>query len=305
MSASNSTLGITQLQRQNHARVTPGKRMTTIVVMIVLILVSTYFLLPLVWLLISTTKSGSDLFNTPMLALPSHVSFFANLHLVSTYGGGTFWRWYLNSVFYATVTSVLSTLICTMAGYAMAKYQFKGRKFMFSLILGSLLVPGAALTIPTFLLIKFLGMMNSYQGVIIPGLASAFGAYFMNIYIQEAMPSEFMDSGRVDGASDWQIFWRISLPIIRPGLVTYFLISFIGSWNNFFLPLLILNNSALFPLPLGLQVWSTYITQAGSGVPPYAQIIMGSFLSIMPMIVLFPFLRKYIASGMISGGIKM
>lgn len=300
-----STLGVTDLQRQHHNPTGTGRRLTGAIIMIVMCLVAAYFLLPLAWLLISTTKTGSDLFNTPMLGLPSHIGFLGNLHLVSTYGGGMFWRWYLNSAVYAIVTSVLSTTICSLAGYALAKYRFRARRFVFGLILASLLVPGAALTIPTFLLIKFFGMMNTYAGVIVPGLASAFGAYFMSIYIGEAMPNELMDSGRVDGAGDWQIFWRISVPIIRPGLVTYLLISFIGSWNNFFLPLLILNSSSLFPLPLGLQVWSTYINQAGAGVPPYAQIIMGSFLSILPMIVLFPFLRKYIASGMITGGLKM
>lgn len=299
-----SQLGVTDLQRRHHSP-RGSRRAVTTVIMIVMAMVAAYFLLPLVWLLISTTKSGSALFNTPMLGLPGHISFLANLHLVTTYGGGMFWRWYLNSAIYASVTSVLSTLICTLAGYALAKYQFRARRFMFSLILASLLVPAAALTIPTFLLIKFFGMMNSYAGVIVPGLASAFGAFFMNVYIGEAMPNELLDSGRVDGAGDWQIFWRIALPIIRPGLVTYLLISFIGSWNNFFLPLLILSSSSLFPLPLGLQLWSTYINQAGAGAPPYAQIVMGSFLSILPMIILFPFLRKYIASGMITGGIKM
>lgn len=305
MSTSNSAIGVSSLQRHHHNPTRTNSRITKAIITIVMCLVAAYFLLPLVWLFISTTKTGGDLFNTPMLGFPSHIGFLANLSLVSAYGGGLYWRWYLNSVVYASTTSILSTIICSLAGYALAKYKFKARRFMFGLILASLLVPGAALTIPTFLLIKFFGMMDSYAGVIVPGLASAFGAYFMSIYIGEAMPNELMDSGRVDGAGDWTIFWKISVPIIRPGLVTYFLISFIGSWNNFFLPLLILNSSSLYPLPLGLQVWSTYISQPGTGVPPYEQIIMGSFLSILPMIVLFPFLRKYISSGMITGGLKM
>ena len=300
-----ANVGVNQLQRRNHSRTNVGRKAGTTIITIVMIFVAAYFLLPLVGLLISTTKTGSELFNTPMLALPKHIGLFANLKLVSTYHGGYFWRWYLNSAIYATVTSVLSTVICSLAGYALAKYRFRARQFVFGMILASLLVPAAALTVPTFLMVKFLGLMNTYAGVIVPGLATAFGVYFLSIYIGEAMPTEFMDSGRVDGAGEWQIFWRIAIPVLRPGMVTYLLISFIGSWNNFFLPLLILNSSALYPLPLGLDVWSTYLTQAGAGVPPYAQIVTGSFLSILPMVVLFPFLRKYIASGMITGGIKM
>lgn len=300
-----SVSGITNLQRLNHKTHSPERSIPGLIVMILMLIAAAYFLLPIIWLFISTTKTSSDLFNTPMLSFPKQWQFWHNLKVVSSYQGGQYWRWYLNSAIYSTVTAVLATIISAMAGYVLSKYSFKARGVMFSLVLASLLIPGAALTIPIFLLIKVLGLMNTYVGVIIPSLASPFGAYFMNVYIGEAMPTEFIDSGRVDGASDWQIFWKIAIPIIRPGLVTFFLISFIGMWNNFFLPLLILSDSSKFPLPLGLQVWSTYISQAGTGAPPYAQIIMGAFLSVLPMIVLFPFLRKYIAAGMMTGGLKM
>jgi multiple sugar transport system permease protein len=281
------------------------KRTAKIIIMIVLILMAGYFLLPLVWLLIASTKTTSDLFSTGMFAFSKDFAFFRNLAEVNTYGGGYFWRWYLNSTMYSSVTAVLGTLICTLAGYATSMYQFRGRKLFGGLILASLIVPAAALTLPTFLLIKFLGMMNSYAGVIVPGLASAFGAYFLSTYISQAMPRELMDSGRVDGVGDWNIFWRIALPVIRPGVVTYFLISFIGSWNYFFLPLLILNDPAKFPLTLGLNSWVAFINSAGQGLPPYSQIVTGSLLSVLPMIVLFPFFGSQIASGMATGSVKM
>jgi multiple sugar transport system permease protein len=282
-----------------------NNRITKTIVMIVMIIFAAYFILPLVWLLIAATKSTTDLFSTGMFSLSKDFALFRNLADMSSYGGGYFWRWYLNSTIYSIVTAVLGTLICTLAGYALSMYHFKGRKFFSGIILASLIVPGAALILPTFLLIKFLGIMNSYAGVIVPGLASAFGGYFLYVYISEAMPRELIDSGRVDGVGDWNIFLRIALPVIRPGVVTYFLISFIGSWNNFFLPLLILNDPSKFPLTLGLNSWVAYINSAGQGLPPYSQIITGSLLSILPMIILFPFLRNHIASGMTSGSIKM
>lgn len=270
-----------------------------------LVVVAAYFLLPLVWLAISTTKTRTSLFQTGMFSLPSHLALFNNLRQVGTYGGGLYWRWYANSLLYSGATGLLSTSVCSLVGYAIWLYRFRGRRVIRSMIFGSLIIPGATLTIPIFLLVRFLHLTNTYPGVIIPGIASSFGAYFLLVYIGEAMPLELVHSARVDGAGEWRIFGSICLPIIRPGLATYFLIAFVSSWNNFFLPLLILSKPTLYPVTLGIEGWTTYLTSAGAGVPPYAEIITGSFLSMLPLVVLFPVLRKHIAAGMISGGIKM
>jgi len=306
MSNRRKSFGPTQLQRMHHAdRYTRRRTVFSTLILVIMAILAAYFLLPLVWLLISTTKSTRDLFNTPMFGLPHHIGFFQNLDDLTKTDHGLYWRWYLNSIFYSTITATLSTLISALAGYALTKYRFRLQAPVNSLVLIALLLPGATLTIPVFLLLKRLGLMDTYFAVILPMLASPFGVYFMNVYIGQSMPNELIDSGRIDGANDYQIFGRISLPIIRPGFVTLFLITFIFSWNNFFLPLLVLSTSKLFPVTLGLDIWVSTLTSPSTGVPPYPLILIGSLLSVLPMVVLFPFLRRFIAAGIATGSVKM
>jgi multiple sugar transport system permease protein len=295
----------TGLQRKHHLGISATHhRASTLISMILLILMALYFLVPLWWLLVSATKSTSQLYNTGMFAFPSHLSLGFNLHWLSTYEGGAFWRWFLNSVIYATVTGVLCTLVSAMAGYTIAKYKFRGKNIMSMAVLGALMVPTAAMTIPEFLMIKELGLLNSYASIILPLLFNPFGVYFMMVYISAAMPDELIDAGRIDGSSDYGIFFRIGLPIIRPGLVTLFLIVFVSTWNNFFLPLVMLTKTSLYPVTLGLQIWSTDLSSAGSGEPLYPLIVIGAFISIVPMLILFPLLRRYIVSGITLGSVK-
>jgi len=297
------TTPVSPLQRIKH-RGDPTNTFKTSMSMILALIVAVYFILPLYWLFISSTKSTTDLFSTSILALPQHLNIGANLHQLSTYQGGIYWRWFLNSLIYSGGTSVLGTLISAMAGYAIAKYSFRFQGPLLSIIVGGLAIPGAALTIPVFLLVKQLGLINSYAGVILPLLASPFGVYFLSVYIRGAIPNELLDSGRVDGASDFRIFWSIAIPIIQPGLITLFLLSFIGIWNNFFLPLVILSNQNLFPVTLGLDLMLSSLNDNSTGQPLYTVLIMGSALSVLPMLVLFPWLRRYITSGISVGGVK-
>lgn len=293
------------LQRKHHLGVSDrGRQVSTIISMILLIVMALYFLVPIWWLLVSTTKSTNQLYNTNMFVFPGHLNLGYNLRWLSTYEGGTFWRWFLNSVIYAGATGILCTLISAMAGYTIAKYKFRGKNLLSMGVLGALMVPSAAMTIPLFLMLKDFGMLNSYLSVILPLLFNPFGVYFMMVYIAEAMPDELIDAGRMDGASDYRIFFRIGLRIIRPGLVTLFLIVFVSTWNNFFLPLVMLNKTSLYPVTLGLQIWSTDLTSAGSGEPLYPLVIIGAFISILPMLILFPILRRYIVSGITLGSVK-
>lgn len=303
---STRSLGATALQRQHHRSAYVVQRTTiTTIFTVALVLLAGYFILPLVWMLISTTKSTQQLFSTPMFLPPHHINFLKNLKDLTDTKGGIYWRWYLNSIIYSTITATLSTLISALAGYALTKYNFKLRGTMSTAVLIALLLPAATLTIPVFLLLKGMGLMDTYPAVILPMLANPFGVYFMNVYIGQSMPNELIDSGRMDGANDYHIFARIALPIIRPGFVTLFLITFIFSWNNFFLPLLVLSTSKIFPVTLGLDIWVSTLSSPSTGAPPYPLIVMGSLLSVLPMVVLFPFLRRYIAAGISTGSMKM
>ncbi|MCL6444418.1 MAG: carbohydrate ABC transporter permease [Alicyclobacillus sp.] len=294
-----------QLQMRLHAKNRGGTVATTLS-MILMIIMASYFLLPLYWILVSITKDSSQLFTTPMLLPPSKWSLVANLKWLDSFQGGVFWRWMINSAVYAICTASLSTLVCAMGGYALSKYAFRFNRFIYGVIISALMVPGAAMTIPIFFLVKLFGLINTYPGVILPMIASPFGLYFMSTYIKSTMPTELIDSGKVDGASDYKIFFKIAIPVLSPGLITLFLITFIGTWNNYFLPLVLLNDSNLYPVTVGMSVWlsNLMLNSSGNTVPLYPLIMTGTFITILPMAVVFLFLRKFIVNGVANGAIK-
>lgn len=290
-------------QRLRHSKSGSG-RAGTLLTGILLLLFAVYFIAPLWWLLVSSTKTTNALYNSPMFWFSSEFSLFDNIAWISTAEGGVFWVWVLNSMLYSLVSAAVGTFIAAAAGYTLSKYQFRGRRMISAWVMGALMVPGAAMAIPTFLMMKEIGLLNSYAAVILPLLFSPFAVYFMTVYIKEAMPSELIDAGRIDGASDYRVFFQIGVPLIRPGLTTLFLISFVGAWNNFQLPLVMLTDTNLYPVTLGLQIWSANLTSAGSGEPLYPLILLGSLISIVPMLILFPIFRKYIVSGITLGSVK-
>lgn len=265
-------------------------------------LFAVYFLLPIVWLMFAMTKSSNELFSSSIFAMGGSMG--ANLEWLNSYDSGIFWRWCLNSVIYAAVTGLISVLVTSMGGYVLSKYKFPLRKAALTLNMAAMMIPQAATVIPLFLMIKRIGLIDTYAGVVLPMLAYPFGVYFMYIYIKDAVPTELIDSGRIDGAGDLRIFFRIALPLLTPGLVTLFLIAFINAWNNFFLPLVLLNKVQLYPVTLGLKLWVNNLQTASMGKPLYPLIMIGAFLSILPMMILFVALKKYITSGIAMGSVK-
>ena len=268
-----------------------------------LILAAAYVLAPLYWLLIASTKSSSQLFSTSTFLPAGHLSLGANLSSVFSYGGGDFKFWIINSAVYATVTAALATGVATLCGYSLAKYRFRFRRPVFGLVVGSLMVPTTALVVPLFMLESYLHLNNSYQGVILPLAVYPFGAYFMAVYSLDAVPDTLIDAARIDGASERTIFWRVARPVLVPGMATMFLLSFIGTWNNYFLPLVLLGSPNRFPLTVGLGTWASDLHQAGTGQPLYPEVIAGSLIAVLPLLILFPFLQKYVARGLTFGAI--
>lgn len=299
----NKSISADNFQRQQHRKAELESRgSASLLGNLLMALFAIYFLLPIVWLMFAMTKSTSELFSTSIFAVGDALG--DNLEWLAGYDNGIFWRWCLNSVGYAGITGVISVLVTTMAGYVLSKYEFRARKAVMSLNMAAMMIPQAATVIPLFLMIKRIGLIDTYAGVILPMLAYPFGVYFMSTYIKEAMPAELIDSGRIDGAGDLRIFFRIALPLLTPGLVTLFLISFISAWNNFFLPLVLLNNVKLYPVTLGLKLWVNNLQTASVGKPLYPLIMIGAFVSILPMMILFVALKKYITSGITMGSVK-
>jgi multiple sugar transport system permease protein len=279
-----------------------ARRVKTTIGTAVALVVAAYVIAPLYWLVVASSKTTPELFSTATF-LPARLNWAANLKSVFSYGGGDFKWWILNSVIYAGLTATFATAVSTVCGYGLAKYRFRLRRAMFGLVVGSLMVPATALVVPLFLLEHKVGLTNSYQGVILPLLVYPFGVYFMSIFAADAVPDVLVDCSRIDGAGEMRILASIARPILMPGMVTLFLLSFIGTWNNYFLPLVLLGTPTRFPLTVGLATWASELNSVGTGQPLYPEVILGSLISVLPMLILFPFLQKYIARGLTFGSI--
>ncbi|MFL5626666.1 MAG: carbohydrate ABC transporter permease [Ktedonobacteraceae bacterium] len=269
-----------------------------------LLVVLVYFILPFFWLIVSTTKTNQDLFISFGLWFASDFNFFNNLSDLFTHDGGVFLTWLWNTLYYATCSAVGASLMATLAGYAFAKFQFPGRTLVFTIILGSIMVPATALAIPTYLLLSKIGLINTPLAVILPSLASPFGVYLMRIYAEQAVPDELLDAARVDGAGEIRIFWSVALRILVPGFITVLLFSFVATWNNYFLPLLLLSDPNYYPLTLGLASWNAQASANGGAQLLYTLVLTGSLVSILPLIVAFLFLQRYWQGGLTFGSVR-
>jgi multiple sugar transport system permease protein len=271
-----------------------------IVVTGVMVVAAAYFLIPVLWLVIASTKSTGDLFSTPGFAF-AEFNLFENLAELSTYDDGIFWRWGLNSIIYSVIGSALTTLVCAMTGYALAVYRFRGRNVLISVVLASLLVPGTVIAQPTYVLLVGMGLDNTYAGLLLPALVYPFGVLLCFIYAQSSVPIELVEAARLDGASELRIFASLGLRLMGTGLVTVLLFAFLGSWNSYILPLLVLTDQELMPLTVGLTGWS----QASITIPGLQILtVVGSLVSIIPIAIVFVSLQRFWRAGLTAGSVR-
>lgn len=264
-----------------------------------------YSLLPYLWLFINATKTQQDFASTFGLSFGENFALWNNIVQVFTYHDGIFINWLRNSVLYTVVGSVVSTLLATLAGYALAKLRFSGKKAVLLVILGAISVPGIALAIPQFLLFSKIGITNTIWAVLIPSFVSPFGVYLMWIFSGQAVPTGLLEAAEIDGSGPWRTFFKISLPLLAPALVTVFLFAFVSIWNNFFLPLIMLKDTNLYPLTMGLYQWNLLGSSAGgSGEMIQNLVLTGALLTILPLIVAFLCLQRYWQSGLALGAEK-
>lgn len=273
---------------------------TRVIVTAVLALIAVYFLLPLYWLIVASTKSTGDLFGTSGLWF-GKLRFLENLADVFTRDNGVYLRWTMNSVLYAFVGAAASTLLAAAAGYALAKFSFRGREAVFNVVLGGVLVPATALALPLYLMFGEMGLANSYWSVLLPSLVNPFGVYLLRIYTEAAVADELLEAGRIDGAGEARIFFSVVLRLLTPGLVTVFLFQFVGIWNNYFLPLVMLSDPDLYPITLGLVSWHTI---ADRQPEVYALTIGGAFVSVVPLMIVTAVLQRFWRAGLTQGSVK-
>jgi multiple sugar transport system permease protein len=263
-----------------------------------------YFAFPLVWLIVASTKSNADLFTSFGLWFAPRFNLWQNIVTVFTTQGGIYSHWLLNTVIYAGVSAIGASLLATMAGYAFAKYNFPGGKALFSITLGAIMIPLTALAIPTYLLFSSAGLTNTPWSVILPSLVSPFGVFLMRVYAADSVDDSLIEAARMDGAGEFRIFWQVAIRLLGPGIVTVFLFALVATWNNYFLPLIMLSSQELYPITVGLAQQQAASAAGGGSQALFSTVITGSLVSVIPLIVVFLYLQRYWQSGLSTGGVK-
>jgi len=264
-----------------------------------LLIGAVYCLLPVAWVLVASTKSAPELFNTFTFAPSTHL--LDNIADLSAYRDGLFWRWMANTLLYAGVGALLSTLVSAMAGFALAKFIFPGKAAVFNVLLAGVLVPGVVLAIPQYLLLAKIGLTDTYWAVLLPSIISPYGIYLARIYAAAAVPDDVIDAARTDGAGTIRTFISVVMPMMVSGLVTIFLFQFVAIWNNFMLPYIMLGNDHLFPITVGLN---GLLNQGASQPSMYTAVITGALLSILPLVALFLSLQRFWQVDLAAGAVK-
>lgn len=280
------------------------KRGTVTVLTAVCVLFAAFTLVPIVWLIINSTKTQANIFQTFGFWFASPFEFFhtfANLFR-DVDGDGTYSRWFLNTVLYSVVAGVGATALAAIGGYGFARYNFRGSKFFFALVIAGLLVPITLVAVPLYLVYAKVHLINSIWGMILPSMVTPVGLYLMRTYVELSIPRELMDAARIDGASEVRIFFRVAVPLMVPGLMTVLLLSVAGTWNNYILPLIIFSNNNLFPVTVGMGLWSQHATTSGDN-NLYPLLVLGGLVTIVPMIALFALLQRYWRGGLLLGSV--
>jgi multiple sugar transport system permease protein len=255
---------------------------------------ATITLLPLVWMVSVSLMSPGEASTFPPPLLPSRVTFANYGELFAQAGMG---RYLVNSVVLTTAVTLVSLLFNVAAGYAFAKLRFAGRDRMFKLLLGALVIPSQVAMVPLFLLLKYLGLVNTYGGVVVPAMASIFGIFVVRQYAL-SVPDDLLEAARIDGASEFRIFRSVIVPVLKPIIVTLVVFTSLGTWNDFMWPLIVLNDSELYTLPVALASLSR------EHVQDTELMMAGSVLTTLPVLLVFLLLQRYYIQGLMLGSVK-
>jgi putative chitobiose transport system permease protein len=272
-----------------------NSQLKTIATYLLLTGIAILMLFPLLWLIGTAFKSANeDIFSFPPQLLPSQPT-FANFQTV--WADYPFGRYLFNSAIVAILSVSLNLLFCALAAYPLARLNFKGKTIIFSLIVATIIIPFQIVMIPLYILAVNLGLRNTYLGIILPNIVSAFGIFLLRQAIA-SVPLELEEAARIDGCSELGIWWNVMIPAIRPALITLAIFVFIGSWSDFLWPLIVLDRPEYYTLPLGVA------DLAGTFSLNWRLVAAGSVISIAPILLLFIFLQKYIVTTDISSGVK-
>jgi multiple sugar transport system permease protein len=286
-----------------------GGAASILVVIVILAALLVFFVLPVIWLLLAPTKTDVQLDHAFPLSFGSFSQLGHAWQHLTAFQGGAIWQWLRNSAVYSGGALLLTLATSVPAGYALAMMKFRGRKLLLTVTLVTMIMPSSALVLPIFLELNLFHLIGTVWSVILPFSFYPFGVYLVYIYFATSLPQDMLAAARIDGASEWQVFSRVALPLARPviGLVAFF--SFVGNWNNFFLPYLVLPSSDQFPIQVGLnQLLSStpsFNPVAGKGLDITSpELALAIIIAILPVLVLFLFSQRALVSGMLAGATK-
>jgi len=253
-------------------------------------------LLPFIWMILASLMTSAEVMARPLVWFPHSPQLENYIRLREVLPLG---RMYFNSLFVALTTTLGILLTSSLSGYGFAKFQFPGRDLLFVLVLATIMIPFFVVLIPVFYIVKELGWVNSYWGLIVPNIVTAFGIFLMRQYML-SLPEELLDAARIDGASEFRIYWQIAVPLSAPALSALGILAFVYQWNNFLWPLVVVRSSDMWTIPLGLNSLKVYASS-----PQVINLQMaGSALAIVPVVLVFLALQRYFVQGIAMTGMK-
>ncbi|MFK0158411.1 carbohydrate ABC transporter permease [Streptomyces sp. NPDC090493] len=290
-------------------RVRPSRALSFLAVAVLLAFLLVFFVLPVVWLLLAPSKTAGEVVSDNPLSFGSFHQIGAVWRHLFAFQDGAMLTWLKNSAIYSGGSLVLTLAVSVPAGYALALTKFRGRRTLLVITLVTMIMPQATLVLPVFLELNRFHLIGTVWSVILPFSFYPFGVYLVYIYFGSSLPRDLLSAARIDGCTEWQLFARIALPLAKPviGLVAFF--SFVGNWNNFFLPYLVLPNSNEFPVQVGLNQLLTstpsFNPVAGAGLNiTIPELALAIIIAILPVLVLFLFSQRTLVSGMLAGSTK-
>ncbi|QBD76877.1 carbohydrate ABC transporter permease [Ktedonosporobacter rubrisoli] len=273
-----------------------GNHTLRLIVTIGVALIALVFLFPFYWMIVLGTHTRPEVYSFPPPILPGAALLENFQRLIETLNLPLAMG---NSFLIAIATTLLTLFICSLAGYGFSRYtQAPGNRWLFTFMLGTIMIPPTIGLIPWFVEMKWFGWLNTYWPLIVPASANAFGIFWMRQYIEQAIPRELYDASQVDGCSGWRTYWQLVLPLVLPGLAALGVLTFLTTWNSFLIPLIVLNDKNLFTMPLAL---TTLNALYATDVPA---VMLGTFISVLPIIIGFLLGTRYFIAGLTSGALK-
>jgi multiple sugar transport system permease protein len=270
------------------------KKMSNWIIFTILLFVSTLIMIPLLWSIKSVFTPNGEIFSTKLFSLPSH---FSLQNIRDGLAAAPFLTYFKNSVVVAVSITITVVVTSAMTGFGFAKFDFRGKNILFSLIIAAMLMPFQAILIPLFIEVKYLGWLDSLKGLIIPGSVSAFGIFMMRQFIY-GIPNELIEAALIDGCSPWKVFRKIIVPMAKSPLSALGALAFLASWNNYLWPLVVVQSEDSMTIPLGLSEFR------GNNATAYSEIFAVSLIAAIPVVLLFIFMRRQIVSSFATSGIK-